>query len=76
VAGDKPFLAMNDIEWIQAWDRIGGSLEEELLQEAREGKATVEVAAAVLARASGVERVVLTVMRRAMARAPRLLPTW
>jgi hypothetical protein len=56
---DKPLLAMNDLEWLQAWDRIGGSLEEGLIQEAREGKATVEVAAAVLVRANGIERVVV-----------------
>ncbi len=48
---------MDELEFARAWDGISGGLEDELINEARCGRAKVMIAAAVLRTASGVHRV-------------------
>jgi hypothetical protein len=54
---DKPFVALTEFELKQVDDEIGSMLEEPTLDDARQGHGSLLVAAAVLVRADGQERV-------------------
>lgn len=50
---EKPFVAMDDLEFVRTWDRVAESLEQDLLAEARGGRSNLLVAVAVLTLPSG-----------------------